>query len=86
LFGRQAAGWLVLQDPPNDGVLSPVEEIGVKPAEGGFDIASDGLDGNSVWLVVDGAFHAVDLATGKTNEAGRIEGAKFRDIAILPAM
>jgi hypothetical protein len=81
-----AAGWLVLQDPPNDGVLNPVGEIGVKPTEAGFDIASDGKGGNSAWLVVDGAFHAVDLATGKTTEAGRIEGAKVRDIAILPAM
>lgn len=81
-----AAGWLVLQDPPNDGRLNPVGGIGVKPAEAGFDIASDGKGGNEAWLVVEGSFHSVDLETGATTEAGRIEGATIRDIAILPAM
>lgn len=81
-----AAGWLVLQDPPNDGKLNPVGEIGVKPTEAGFDIASDGEGGNAAWLVVDGGFHSVDLETGATTEAGKIEGANVRDIAILPAM
>lgn len=81
-----AAGWLVLQDPPNDGKLNAVGEIGVKPAEAGFDIASDGQGGNAAWLVVEGGFHSVDLETGATTEAGRIDGANVRDIAILPAM
>ncbi len=81
-----AAGWLVLQDPPNDGKLNAVGEIGVKPAEAGFDIASDGKGGNEAWLVVEGGFHAVNLETGATTEVGRIEGATVRDIAILPAM
>ncbi|MBJ2149819.1 DUF4394 domain-containing protein [Paracoccus sp. IB05] len=81
-----AAGWLVLQDPPNDGKLNPVGEIGVKPAEAGFDIASDGKGGNAAWLVVEGGFHSVNLETGATTEVGRIEGANVRDIAILPAM
>lgn len=81
-----AAGWLVLQNPPNDGTLNPVGEIGATPTEAGFDIASDGQGGNSAWLVVDGAFHSVDLETGATTEAGRIDGANVRDIAILPAM
>ncbi|MBK4215312.1 DUF4394 domain-containing protein [Paracoccus caeni] len=81
-----AAGWLVLQDPPNDGKLNPVGEIGVNPTEAGFDIASDGEGGNAAWLVVEGGFHSVDLETGATTEAGRIDGANVRDIAILPAM
>ena len=81
-----AAGWLVLQDPPNDGKLNPLGEIGVKPSEAGFDIASDGKGGNEAWLVVEGGFHSVNLETGATTEAGRIEGANVRDIAILPAM
>ncbi|SMP00189.1 DUF4394 domain-containing protein, partial [Paracoccus laeviglucosivorans] len=81
-----AAGWLVLQDPPNDGKLNPVGDIGVKPTEAGFDIASDGKGGNEAWLVVDGGFHSVNLETGATTEAGRIDGANVRDIAILPAM
>lgn len=80
------AGWLVLQDPPNDGTLNAVGEIGVMPTEAGFDIASDGMGGNEAWLVIDGAFHKVNLETGATSEAGKIDGAKIRDIAILPAM
>lgn len=81
-----AAGWLVLQNPPNDGKLNAVGEIGVMPKMAGFDILSDGKGGNQAWLVVDGSFHSVDLATGKTTEAGKIAGAMVRDIAILPAM
>lgn len=80
------AGWLVLQDPPNDGKLNPVGEIGVKPAEAGFDIVSDGQGGNEAWLVVEGGFHMVDLETGAATEVGRIDGANVRDIAVLPAM
>ena len=81
-----AAGWLVLQDPPNDGKLNTVGGIGAKPAEAGFDIASDGKGGNEAWLVVNGGFHSVDLKTGATMELGKIDGANVRDIAILPAM
>lgn len=81
-----AAGWLVLQDPPNDGTLNPVGEIGVNPTEVGFDIVSDGKSGNAAWLVVDGSFHSVNLETGATTEVGRIDGANVRDIAVLPAM
>jgi hypothetical protein len=81
-----ASGWMVLQDPPNEGKLNAVGEIGLKPSEAGFDIVADGNGGNAAWLVVNGTFHSVDLATGKTTEAGKIDGANVRDIAILPAM
>lgn len=81
-----AAGWLVLQDPPNDGNLNPMGEIGVMPTMAEFDILSDGKGGNEAWLVVDGTFHSVDLTNGATTEVGKIEGAMVRDIAILPAM
>lgn len=81
-----AAGWLVLQDPPNDGKLNPVGEIGTMPTEAGFDIVSDGKGGNEAWLVVDGGFHSVNLDTGATTEVGKIDGANVRDIASLPAM
>lgn len=81
-----AAGWLVLQDPPNDGVLNPVGGIGATPPEAAFDISADGQGGNAAWLVIGSVFHSVDLATGKTTEAGRIGTTPLRDIAILPAM
>ncbi|WP_273688501.1 DUF4394 domain-containing protein [Ketogulonicigenium vulgare] len=81
-----AAGWLVLQDPPNDGTLTAIGSIGVMPTEAGFDIMSDGMGGNEAWLVVDGGFHSINLETGEATEVGMIEGANVRDIAILPAM
>lgn len=83
-----AAGWLVLQDPPNDGVLNPVGELGIEVERVGFDILSDGQGGNEAWLMSGGTLYAVDLETGAASEVGALEGAvsNVRDIAILPAM
>ena len=83
-----SAGWLVLQDPPNDGVLNPVGELGVEVEWVGFDIVSDGQGGNEAWLMSGGILHAVDLETGRATEVGAIEGdvSSVRDIAIMPAM
>lgn len=81
-------GWLVLQDPPNDGMLNPVGELGMTAEWVGFDIASDGMGGNSAWLMTGGKLYSVDLATGMASEAGAIDGAgaDIRDIAVMPAM
>lgn len=81
-----AQGWLVLQDPPNEGKLNAVGGIGMMPTEAGFDIASDGMGGNEAWLAVAGTFHKVDLTTGAAAPAATVEGLTLRDIAILPAM
>ncbi|ARO13943.1 hypothetical protein BVG79_00591 [Ketogulonicigenium robustum] len=75
-----AAGWLVLQDPPNDGILNQIGSIGMTPTEVGFDIATDSEGVNSAWLVVDGTFYSLDLTNGSKTEAGMIEGANVRDI------
>jgi hypothetical protein len=82
------AGWLVLQNPPNDGVLNAVGEIGMKVTEAGFDIASDGKGGNEAWLMSGDTLYSVNLETGTATEAGKVEGVSgtVRDIAILPAM
>jgi hypothetical protein len=82
------SGWLVLQDPPNDGMLNPVGETGLAVEWVGFDIASDGMGGNEAWLMSAGKLYSVDLATGMASEAGTIDGAgpDIRDIAITPAM
>jgi hypothetical protein len=82
------AGWLVLQDPPNDGVLNAVGELGMAAEPVGFDIVSDGAGGNDAWLMSGGVLYSVDLETGMASEVGRVEGAvtDVRDIAILPAM
>lgn len=81
-----AQGWLVLQDPPNEGKLNAVGGLGIMPMEAGFDIASDGAGGNEAWLAVGGTFHRVDLASGAVTEAGKVDGLTLRDIALLPAM
>lgn len=89
LFNIDAsAGWLVLQDPPNDGVLNPVGELGIEVEWIGFNILSDGEGGNDAWLMSAGTLYAVDLETGTASEVGAIKGdvANVRDIAILPAM
>ncbi|GHG28085.1 DUF4394 domain-containing protein [Paracoccus aerius] len=80
-----AAGWLVLQDPPNDGVLNPVGELGATPSQAAFDIVADGQGGNGAWLVVDGAVHSVDLATGAAAKVADTDAADLRDLAVLPA-
>lgn len=88
LFNMDASGWLVLQNPPNDGVLNPVGELGIKITEVGFDILSDDKGGNEAWLMSGGTLYAVDLETGMASKVGPVKGAvsAARDIAIMPAM
>lgn len=83
-----AAGSLVRQAPPNDGILNTIGSLGVK-IEGpvAFDIMSDGKGGNSAWLMASGALHTVDLSTGTAKKVSDIAGLKGRiiDFAVLPA-
>lgn len=81
-------GGLIKQAPPNDGVLNAVGKLGVALSGPlAFDIASDGMGGNTGWLVAGWTLHKVDLATGKATAMGRIEGGggNVMDIAALPA-
>lgn len=82
-----AAGVLVKQAPPNDGVLAAVGPLGIKADKVAFDIWSDGTK-NEAWLLSGDTLYSVDLATGKATEAAKITGigGAVRDIAILPAM
>jgi hypothetical protein len=72
-----ATGWLVMQAPPNDGVLVAVGSLGV-PVKGpvAFNIVSTGPDQNAGWLAMGGALYSVDLKTGKATMAGKISGLK----------
>ena len=84
-----AAGSLVKQAPPNDGILNTVGKLGVKlDGAVAFDIWSDGKGGNTAWLLTGNTLHTVDLASGTAKAVGAISGLKGRtmDIAILPAM
>ena len=69
-----ATGALVMQAPPNDGVLNTVGSLGVDlSGPVAFNVVADG-EGNSAWLVAGGALYSVDLKSGKANMAGKIEG------------
>ncbi len=81
-----ASGSLVKQAPPNDGVMTTIGSLGVKPDMVALDIASDGKGGNTAWVVAGGALHKVDLASGKVTTAGPISGLKgsVGDVAVMP--
>ena len=70
-----AAGVLVSQVPPNDGVLNTIGSLGMAVSGPvGFNIVASGEDKNDGWLVAGGSLYSVDLKTGKTTMAGKIEG------------
>lgn len=83
----KAAGTLLRQVPPNDGILNTIGSLGVKISTPiAFDILADGKGGNTGWLLAGGALHTVNLSTGAATAAGSIAGLKGKtmDIAILP--
>jgi hypothetical protein len=63
---------LVLQDPPNDGVLVTIGPLGVDFGPlGGFDIVTEnGVD--HAWAASGATLYRVDLATGRATPAGTI--------------
>jgi hypothetical protein len=72
-----ATNSLVLQAPPNDGVLGTVGALGITiNGPVAFNIVSSGPDQNEAWLVMGGALYSVDLKTGKATMAGKISGLK----------
>ena len=83
LYDIDAAGHLLSQAPPNDGVLNTIGLLGVT-IEGpvAFNIVNKGED-NAAWLVTGGTLYSVDLKTGKATAAGKLEGlkGKLTDIA-----
>ncbi len=78
-------GALVLQNPPNDGVLKTRGMVGVTgAADVVMDIASDGEGKNTAYVIAGNALYTVDLASGKATEVGTIKGmsGKLVDIAV----
>ena len=78
-------GALVLQNPPNDGVLKTRGMVGVTgPADVVMDIASDGDGKNTAYVIAGGALYTVDLASGKATQVGTIKGMSgtLVDIAV----
>lgn len=88
LYDIDAAGALLRQAPPNDGILNTVGMLGMSGEGVAFDILSDGKGGNQAWAMAGDTLYKIDLATGKGEAAGKIAGVTgaVRDIAILPAM
>ena len=83
LYDIDAAGHLLTQAPPNDGILNTVGMLGVKlDGPVAFNIVAKGED-NAAWLMNSGMLYSVDLKTGKATAAGKIEGlsGKLTDIA-----
>lgn len=78
LYDLSAAGdSLVLQDPPNAGVLKPVGPLGRAVGEkAGFDIYTEGTTNIALVSLVDrgrATLSVVDLATGAVNPASTME-------------
>jgi len=83
LYDIDAAGHLLSQAPPNDGVLNTIGMLGVTiDGPVAFNIVNKGED-NAAWLVTGGTLYSVDLKTGKATAAGKLEGVqgKLTDIA-----
>jgi hypothetical protein len=83
LYDIDAAGHLLSQAPPNDGVLNTIGMLGIKlNGAVAFNIVNRGED-NAAWLATGGMLYSVDLKTGKATSAGKIEGVagKLTDIA-----
>ena len=68
-------GSLLMQAPPNDGVLNTVGALGF-PMSGptAFNIVAAADDKNDAWLANGGALFSVDLKTGKATMVGKFDG------------
>ncbi|MCW5732965.1 MAG: DUF4394 domain-containing protein [Enhydrobacter sp.] len=78
-------GALVLQSPPNDGILKTRGGVGVNgPADVVLDIVQEGDGKNTVYLITGNTLHTVDLATGKATQVGMIKSmtGKLVDVAV----
>ena len=78
-------GALVLQNPPNDGVLKTRGAVGVTGlADAAMDIDSEAEGKNTAYLIAGGTLYTVDLATGKATQVGALKGmnGKLVDIAV----
>lgn len=76
-------GALVLQSPPNDGVLQTRGKIEFSP-RAAFDIALTGTGENIGYVLDQGMLYRVGLATGGARELGKVAGLPaVLDIAVL---
>lgn len=78
-------GALVLQNPPNDGVLKSRGAVGVPNlSDAAMDIDNEAEGKNTAYLIAGGTLYTIDLATGKATQVGAVKGmnGKLVDIAV----
>lgn len=78
-------GALVLQNPPNDGVLKTRGAVGVAGlTDAVMDIDNEAEGKNTAYLIAGGTLYTIDLATGKATQLGTIKGmnGKLLDVAV----
>jgi Domain of unknown function (DUF4394) len=78
-------GTLVLQNPPNDGVLKTRGAVGVPSlADAVMDTDNEAEGKNTAYLIAGGTLYTIDLASGKATQVGAIKGmnGKLVDIAV----
>ena len=68
-------GALVLQSPPNDGVLKTRGAVGVANlGDAVMDIDNEAEGKNTAYLIAGGTLYTIDLATGKATQVGAVKG------------
>lgn len=76
------ADTLVLQNPPNDGVLTTVGKLGINlPPVAGFDIVTNNNGENFGFAVSGKSLYAIDLSTGRANLMGSLREGNLIGVA-----
>ncbi|MGB3533613.1 MAG: DUF4394 domain-containing protein [Microcoleaceae cyanobacterium] len=78
---------LVLQDPPNDGTLVTIGDLGINfDTLGGFDILSSAEGMNQAFAVSNSMLYTVDLSTGMATSLGMVgsdPSINFQGLAVM---
>jgi len=74
---------LVLQDPPNDGILTTVGPLGIDFGPlGGFDIVTDATGKDSGYAASGATLYAIDLTTGAARPLGTIGDGRANVVSL----
>ena len=74
---------LVLQDPPNDGILTTVGPLGIDFGPlGGFDIVTDATGRDSGYAASGATLYAIDLTTGAARPLGTIGDGRANVVSL----
>lgn len=81
---------LVLQNPPNDGILQTIGDLGFNiDTLGGFDIVSSSPDDNTAFVVSNASLYTLDLETGLATNLGGVgenSDVNFLGLTAIPQM